>query len=60
MTPQEEVFVRVEKFIQEQRIYGEETVYQSDRVIENAYDFIADLCRIVGYRDFKLDYPEDE
>lgn len=42
------------KFIKGQRIYTEDCVYQSDRVIENAYTFIADVCDIVGY------YEEEE
>ena len=37
------------EFMRSQRITCEETIYQSDRVIENAYDFIAELCDIVGY-----------
>lgn len=38
-------------FIREQNIYAEETVYQADRIIVNAYKFIADICKIVGYVD---------
>lgn len=41
----------VEDFIDEQNIWGEECVYLCDRVIENAYDFIAQLCDIVGYKE---------
>ena len=47
----------VEQFIEDQRIWGEECVYQTDRVIENAYDFIAELCDIVGYKP--LDDEDD-
>lgn len=43
------------KFIKDNRIYCEETVYQSDRVIENAYDFLGEMCNIVGYPE-----PDDE
>lgn len=39
----------VRKFMQEQNITCAETIYQTDRVIEQAYDFIADLCEEVGY-----------
>ena len=38
-----------EQFIQDQRISCAETVYQSDRVIENAYEFIEGVCDHVGY-----------
>lgn len=37
------------KFIQENQITCAETVYQSDRVIANAYEFIEDVCNCVGY-----------
>lgn len=36
-------------FIKEQEIRCGEDVYQSDRVIENAYEFIKSVCEIVGY-----------
>lgn len=38
-----------DQFIQDQRITCAETVYQTDRVIENAYDFITEVCDVVGY-----------
>lgn len=38
-----------EKFITDNEITCSEAVYQTDRVIENAYDFIAGICEIVGY-----------
>ena len=39
------------EFVESQRISCAETIYQSDRVIENAYEFIEDVCDIVGYID---------
>jgi hypothetical protein len=39
------------EFVESQRISYAETIYQSDRVIENAYEFIEDVCDIVGYND---------
>ena len=39
-----------EKFIEDQHIHCAETIYQTDRVIENAYDFIENICEIVGYK----------
>lgn len=39
----------VRAFIKKQHIHCVETVYQSDRVILNAYDFIAGCCEIAGY-----------
>jgi hypothetical protein len=40
----------VSKFINENQIYCEETIYQTDWVIEHAYSFIEDCCEIVGYK----------
>jgi hypothetical protein len=37
------------RFIKEQRISCEETISQCDWVIENAYDFIEQVCDVVGY-----------
>lgn len=38
-----------EDFIKAQRIGSAETIYQSDRVIENAYEFIDNVCGVVGF-----------
>ena len=48
-----QLWLAVEKFIDEQRISCPETISQSDRVIENAYDFIEQLCDIVGYYEYE-------
>ena len=40
------------KFINEQKITCAETVCQCDHVIVNAYDFIAEICEIVGYAEY--------
>lgn len=45
----EAVLALVEKFVKEQRISCHETIYQTDRVIENAYEFIEVLCNEAGY-----------
>lgn len=49
----ESLWEAVTRFVDEQRISSTETVYQSDRVIENAYEFIEELCDIVGYYEFE-------
>lgn len=36
-------------FIEGQEIGCPETIYQCDWVIENAYEFIEDVCDVVGY-----------
>lgn len=38
-------------FIRDQRITCAEAVYQSDQVIENAYDFIDKVAKLVGYHE---------
>ena len=45
-------------FIETQRITCAETVYQTDRVIENAYEFIEGVCKIAGYA--KSDDEDEE
>ena len=37
------------EFINDNNIHCVETIYQSDRVIEHAYEFIQQVCEIVGY-----------
>jgi len=41
----------VERFVDEQDIHCAETIYQCDGVIENAYTFIEDVCKIAGYKE---------
>ncbi len=45
-------------FVYSQNIHCAETIYQSDRVIENAYSFIDDICGVVGFAD--LDEEDDD
>lgn len=58
MTPEEKLWKLCKEFIEEQNITWAEQVYQSDRVIENSYAFIASICNIVGYQPYHDD--EDE
>jgi hypothetical protein len=44
-----------QKFIRDQRIDCPEVVHQTDRVIENAYEFIEGICDIVGYHRMEDD-----
>ncbi len=41
----------IRAFIDAQNITCAETIYQTDRVIENAYEFLERLCDIVGYKE---------
>ena len=49
MTKEEELLELCERFILEQQIFCSETIYQTDHVIENAYEFIENVADIVGY-----------
>lgn len=49
-----------QKFVIEQDIWSPETIYQSDRVIENAYKLIQDICDIVGYVPCEDDEEDDD
>lgn len=41
-----------QRFIHEQVICHPETIYQCDRVVENALEFIEEVCKVVGYEEF--------
>lgn len=58
MTPEQRLFAVAQRFIEQQNIFCAETIYQSDRVIVHAYEFIEQVCDIVGY--VGLDDPIDE
>lgn len=53
----DKLYELVTKFVDEQDIYCQETVYQCDRVIINAYELIEQLCSVVGYKE--LDDGDD-
>jgi hypothetical protein len=55
---QDPLYKHCREFVEKQNINCEETVYQTDRVIENAYEFIDGCCEIVGYK--KCEDDEDE
>lgn len=55
MITEDNLFNLCKKFIEAQKISCPETIYQSDRVIENAYEFIEDICDIVGYIKYEGD-----
>lgn len=43
----------VDNFINDNQITCAEVVTQTDWVIQNAYDFIEELCETVGYHDME-------
>lgn len=48
----EALWEAVTRFIDEQRISCAEAIAQNDDVITNAYEFIEELCEIVGYYEY--------
>lgn len=49
-----ELFNLCQDFIRDNKIRCAEDIYQKDRVIENAYNFIEEICEIVGYHEEKV------
>ncbi len=52
----EQLWALCRKFVDDNKISCPEAVCQNDHVIEHAYDFIAEVAKLIGY--FK--YPEDK
>lgn len=55
MEKAEAVLALVDAFIVKHEITCAETVYQTDRVIEAAYEFIESLCDVAGYMEIDND-----
>jgi len=55
MSKQKELLNLCKKFITDNDIGCSEVIYQSDLVIENAYEFIEDICGIIGYKEYEDD-----
>ena len=51
LTPEEELWETVAEFVRDNKISCPEVIAQSDHVIANAYDFIEQLCDLVGYHE---------
>lgn len=49
----------VETFIEKHNISCPETIYQMDSVIRDAYEFIEELCNVVGYYELEDDIREE-
>lgn len=56
-TPQDMVYNICVDFINKNQIGCSETIYQSDRVIENSLPLIEQICNAIGYYKFT---DEDE
>lgn len=51
----ERLLALCEKYIKDHRITEEACIGQNDDIILDAYDFIGDVCEIVGYCKSKED-----
>ena len=51
MDKRDTLFELCRDFIMKQEISCPETIYQTDRVIQNAYEFIERVCNVVGYAE---------
>lgn len=51
LTRKEKLVEWCEKFIHDHNISCAEVIHQTDKVIEDAYDFIEGICDILGYID---------
>ncbi len=58
MDKRDELWKVCEDFILKQKIECPETIHQCDWVIENAYEFIEDICDIIGYDEYDEDDEE--
>jgi len=52
---EKQLFELCQKFVNDNKINCAESVCQSDHVIENAYEFIEQVCDIVGYYEYEDD-----
>jgi len=48
-----ELVALCQKFVADQHINCAEAIYQQDNVIENAYDFLQEVCDLVGYHEYE-------
>ena len=55
MDDKDRLWLICRKFIIEQTISCPESICQSDRVILNAYDFIEEICDLIGYYDYETE-----
>jgi len=49
-----------QSFVKDQKVSCSECVWQSDRVIENAYELIDKMCKLVGFFKDPDDEEEEE
>jgi hypothetical protein len=54
-----QLFAVCEQFILDNQISSPETIYQMDHVIGNAYDFIEQICDVIGYASIKEETGEE-
>jgi hypothetical protein len=55
-----ELFDLCREFIKENKIDCSETIYQTDRIVENSLEFIEAICELIGYHEEDEDEEEYE
>ncbi len=55
-----ELFDLCREFIKENKIDCSETIYQTDRIVENSLEFIESICELIGYHEEDEDEEEYE
>lgn len=55
-----ELYDLVSEFIVQNEITSAETIYQMDHVSENFYEFMEQVCELVGYAEYVDDEEEEE
>ena len=55
-----ELYRICERFVMDNEISCPESIYQMDGVIGNAYEFIEEICNVIGYASVKEEGAEDD
>lgn len=55
----EKVLTLVRNFIDTYEIVSENIIHENDRIIDNAYGFLEELCVAAGYAELEHDEEED-
>jgi hypothetical protein len=55
MKNSKELYELCKNFIQENGITCEESIYQCDKIAENALEFIESICDLIGYEESEED-----
>jgi hypothetical protein len=60
MNEKDKLWNLCEEFTEKNNISCSETIYSKDSVIVNAYDFIEEICNIVGYHVGYIEIEDED